>query len=254
MLTAHSEVPSACAAPSPTNSAATAGILAIPSPTASTASAGVLVALQMFLFGGHWFQCSKMKEELALLKHHWLAGRFLEAREGGATCPRSPHLWQLWLCSFVRLTNCSLRALHADDGKKTTERPSVRVVNPCRKARLVVPTRTCTVMTAAFRKHQSPRLLRVYHLLSQGTMSFMRIPDGRILLTITTRTHSVMHPHQQCSASFCPRVALHCFPIAPMSGNSSSSWWEGRSGTYHDWHDTRHQILQHPSRPQTSWP
>ena len=62
--------------------------------------------------------------------------------------------------------------------------------------------------------------------------------DGRILHTFITRTHSVTWPHQQCSASFCPRAASHCFPIAPMSEGSSSSWWEGWSGTYHGWQDS----------------
>ena len=44
-------------------------------------------------------------------------------------------------------------------------------------------------------------------------------------------------PHQQCSASFCPRAAFHCFPTAPLSGGSSSDWWDGlewRGG----WHDS----------------
>ena len=51
--------------------------------------------------------------------------------------------------------------------------------------------------------------------------------DGRILHTFFARTHSAARPHQQCSASFCPRAALYRFPIASMSGGSSSDWWDG---------------------------
>ena len=51
--------------------------------------------------------------------------------------------------------------------------------------------------------------------------------DGRCSHTFITRTHSATRPHQQCSASFCPRAAFHCFPIAPMSGGNSSDWWDG---------------------------
>ena len=108
---------------------------------------------------------------------HWLARRFLEARAGCAAS--SSFLRQLWLCSFVRLTNFSPHALHIGDGKRITERPSVRAVNPCRKARSVEPTRTCTATTVASRKHQSLRLLREYHLLSQWLISSMRKPNGR---------------------------------------------------------------------------
>ena len=213
---------------------------------------------------------------------HWSARRFFEARAGRAAS--SSFLWQLWLCSYVRLTYSLPHALHADGGKKTTERPSVRVVNPRRKARSIEPMRTCTAMTAASRKHQSLRLLREYHLLFIRTISIMRKSDGwstprhesvmtsprrrpqvkrrwtlprthrnptgstqrmgptlgtdeRFLHTFITRTHSATRPHQQGSASFCPRTAPHCFPSAPMSEGSSSSWWEGWSGTYHGWHD-----------------
>ena len=98
---------------------------------------------------------------------HWSARRFFEARAGCAVSSRI--LWQLWVCSSVRLRNSSSRALHTGDGKKATERPSVRAVNPCGKARSVEPTRTCTAMTAAApRKHQSLRLLCEYYLLSNG--------------------------------------------------------------------------------------
>ena len=88
----------------------------------------------------------------------------------------------LWLCSFVRLTNSSPHALRADGGKKTTERPSVRVVNPCREARSVEPTRTYTAITAAFQKHQSLRLLCEHHLLSQWTISILHKSNGRSIL------------------------------------------------------------------------
>ena len=77
---------------------------------------------------------------------HWSARRFFEARAGRAAS--SSFFWQLWLCSYVRLTNSSPHALHTGDGMKTTARPSVRAVNPCRKARSVEPTRTCTATTA----------------------------------------------------------------------------------------------------------
>ena len=49
-------------------------------------------------------------------------------------------------------------------------------------------------------------------------------------------------PHQQCCASFSPRAAFHCFPTAPMSGGSSSDWWDGWSGTNHGWHDSRSPV------------
>ena len=39
---------------------------------------------------------------------------------------RVSDVWQLWLFSFVRLTNSSPHNSHADDGEKTTERPLVR--------------------------------------------------------------------------------------------------------------------------------
>ena len=128
---------------------------------------------------------------------------------------------------------------------------------------------------AASRIHQSLRLLRENHLLSQWTISTMHKSDGRsmprpelvttslshrpqvrrrwllprahrlpmgftqragsnlgtdewILHTSITRTsYSVTRPHQQCSASFCPRATFYCFPIALMSGGSSSDWWDG---------------------------
>ena len=63
--------------------------------------------------------------------------------------------------------------------------------------------------------------------------------DGRIVHTFTTRTNSVTRPHQQCSTSFGPRAAFRCFPTAPVSGGSSSDWWDGWSGTYHGWHTNR---------------
>ena len=170
-------------------------------------------------------------------------------------------------------------------GRRPQRGPSVRVVNPCGKARSIQPTLNCIELTAASRKHQSLRLLREHHLLFQRTISIMRKSDGRstprhesvmtsprrrpqvkrrwtlprahrdptgstprmdptlgtdewILHTFITRTHSATRSHQQGSASFCQRVASHRFSSAPMSESSSSSWWEGWSGTSHGWHDS----------------
>ena len=86
---------------------------------------------------------------------------------------------KMLLFSLVRLTNSSPHALHTDSGKKTTERSSVRVVNPCRKPRLVKPTWSCIAMTAASLKHQSLRLLREYYLLPQWTIFIMHNSDKR---------------------------------------------------------------------------
>ena len=120
---------------------------------------------------------TRMRGEVRHSSGHLSSRRFPEARAGGAASSRI--LWQLWVCSFARLTNSSPHALHTGDGKKTTEKPSVRAANPCRKARSVDPTRTCTATTAASRKHQSLRLLREYHQLSQWTISIRRKADGR---------------------------------------------------------------------------
>ena len=135
--------------------------------------------------------------------HHGLAGHYARARikahqgeaeEGHsplhraarrASVARAGHAaslcscWQLWLRSFVRLTHSSPHALHTDDGKTTTVRPSVRLVYTSRIARSVEPTQTCTAMTAASRIHQCLRLLREYHLLSLRPISFMRKPNDR---------------------------------------------------------------------------
>ena len=93
---------------------------------------------------------------------------------------------------FLRVTNSSPHALHADSGKQTAERASVRVVNPYRKARLVKPTWSCIAMTAASLKHQSLRLLHEYHLLSHCTIFIMHLSDGksmlgRMLVTMSSR-------------------------------------------------------------------
>ena len=112
--------------------------------------------------GKHGGDCQSDHQDEGEERHsssHWSARRFLEARTRRAAS--SSIFWHLWLCSYVRLTNFSPHALHTGD-----ERPSVRAVNPCRKARPVEPKRTCTAVTAASRKHQSLRLLREYHLLS----------------------------------------------------------------------------------------
>ena len=117
--------------------------------------------------GMHGGDCQSGQQDEGDERHsscHWSARRFFEARTGCAAS--SNILWQLWVCSFVRLTKSSPHALHTGDGEKTTERPSVRAVNPCRRARSVEPTRTCTAMTAASRNHQSLRLLCEYHLLN----------------------------------------------------------------------------------------
>ena len=127
----------------------------------------------------------------------------------------------------MRLTNSRPHALHTVGEKETTEKPSVRVVNPCRKARTVEPTPTCTAMTATSRKHQNLRLLREYHLLSQWTVAFMRKSDGRSMYADFTDVSFVMNSHQRPTASFAPRDVLLCSLVAPMSGSSSSDWWDG---------------------------
>ena len=98
----------------------------------------------------------------------WLARRFFETRASRAA--NSSFLWQLWSCSFVQLTNPSPHALHTSNGKKTTERPSVRAVN-----------------------------LRSF----------------------------VTNSHQLLTASYAPRDVRLCSLVAPMSGGSSSDWWNG---------------------------
>ena len=102
--------------------------------------------------------CQPAHQAVGAARHstcHWSVSRLFDA---GAGCAASSGiLWQFWQCSCVRLTNSSQHALHSDGGKKTTERPSVCVANPCRKARSIEPTRTCTAMTAASRKHESLR-------------------------------------------------------------------------------------------------
>ena len=51
--------------------------------------------------------------------------------------------------------------------------------------------------------------------------------DCGIVHLLITHTHSVMRPFQQRSASFCPRATTHCLPCVPMSGGSSTGWWDG---------------------------
>ena len=50
---------------------------------------------------------------------------------------------------------------------------------------------------------------------------------GQILRTFILCNHFALHPRQQLIATFCPRVAFRRFPSAPMSGGSSSDWWDG---------------------------
>ena len=119
---------------------------------------------------------------------HRSARRFFEARAGCAAS--SNILWQLWLCSFVRLTNSLPHALRTVGGKKTTGRPPVRVVRPCREARSAQPTRTCTALTAASPAHQSLRLLREYYLLSQRPIPSMRKTNGRSMFRHDSATTS----------------------------------------------------------------
>ena len=53
------------------------------------------------------------------------------------------------------------------------------------------------------------------------------VTDGKPVHTLTTRTRYMPQPHWQLPAVLWPRGALHCFPIAHMSGGSSSDWWDG---------------------------
>ena len=165
------------------------------------------------------------------LSAHWSARHFFEAR---ASCAASSSiLWQLWLCSFVRLTNSSPHALHAGDGKKTTEKPSVRADNASRKARSVEPTRTCTAVTSASRKHQSLRLLREYHLLSQRTISIMHNSDGRSRPWHELVTTSLRHRPHVRRRWLSPWT--HCTPteptqrIHPTSSTSEERWLLSRA-------------------------
>ena len=188
--------------------------------------------------GQHGGDCQSDHLDEGVERHsssHRSARRFFEARTG---CAASSHiLWQLWLCNFVRSTYSLPRALHTVSGKKTTARPSVRVVNPCRKARPAEPTRTCTAMTAASRKHQSLRLLREYHLLSQRSISSMRKPNGRSMPqheSVTTSPTSdealdlVAGPSQPDGAHPAdgPNFRQRRLVFASMSGGSSSDWWD----------------------------
>ena len=45
--------------------------------------------------------------------------------------------------------------------------------------------------------------------------------------TFITRTRYMPQPHWLLPAVLWPQGALHCFPIAHMSGGSSSDWWDG---------------------------
>ena len=52
------------------------------------------------------------------------------------------------------------------------------------------------------------------------------ITEGKSVHTFTTRTRYLSQPLCQLPAALWPRGALHCFPIAHMSGGSSSDWWD----------------------------
>ena len=58
-------------------------------------------------------------------------------------------------------------------------------------------------------------------------MNPVLVTDGKPVHTFTTRTHYMSQSHWQLPAALWPRGALHCFPIAHMSGGSSSDWWDG---------------------------
>ena len=88
-------------------------------------------------------------------------------------------------------------------------------------------TRTCTAMTATSRKHWCLRLLPEYHLLSQWSVSIKRKSKGRSMHADFTNASFVTNSHQRFSASFVPRDELRCSLVAPMSGGSSSDWWDG---------------------------
>ena len=95
-----------------------------------------------------------------------------------------------------------------------------------------------SVTTSSRRRPQAERRWLLSRTHRNPTGSTQRMDptlsaDGRSVHTFISRTHSVTRPHQQCSASLCPRAASHCLPSAPMSGGSSSDWWEmtGTSGS-----------------------
>ena len=69
------------------------------------------------------------------------------------------------------------------------ERPSVHVVKPRRKARLVEPMWTCAATGNASLKHQSLRLMREYHLRFQWTILIMRNSDGRVYPNVSRSRH-----------------------------------------------------------------
>ena len=103
----------------------------------------------------------------------------------------------------------------------------MRAVNQCRKARPAEPTSTRTATTATSRKHQSLRWLREYHLISQWTVSIMSKSDARSMYANFTYASFVTNSHQLLTASFAPRDVRLCSSVAPMSGGSSSDWWDG---------------------------
>ena len=49
---------------------------------------------------------------------------------------------------------------------------------------------------------------------------------------------SLRRAHTSSTKPLCPQAALHCFPIAPVTRGSSSSWWEVWSGTCHGSQDS----------------
>ena len=85
----------------------------------------------------------------------------------------------------------------------------------------------CPAMTAASRQHQSLRLLREYHLLSQWSVLIKRNSNGGCSHADFTNASSVTNPHQRFTASFVPLDERRCTVIAPMSGGSSSDWLDG---------------------------
>ena len=124
---------------------------------------------------------------------------------------------------------CAARLAHRRREEDHRERPSVRAVSPCRKARVVEPTRICTAMTAASRKHQSFRLLhedgpnschrrkdfaRIHHPLSPGDA-----PTPAVLCLFLSTGRIPLFPDR----------AEAVLPTGGTAGNGGFGWHDSSS-------------------------